>query len=137
MTALISVTIITALTAIVTFLIWIWTMGLKNEANAAMAVSWSSIPVGRIGVDGIYFSLIILGMALLRAEVIPRWCGLAVIFGTALQMPSQFASDYLQTSIFLWFPPLGSAVSGAALIWIGWRLLSGRAWTGSSWAPTT
>lgn len=127
MAALVSLSLTTALTGIVTFLIWIWTFGLRDLANRAIAASWTPLPVGRLGVDGIYFSFLLLGAVIVRAGYFPRWCGWLVIFGTALQMPSQFAADFLRQPVFQWFPPMGSALAGAALIWIGWLLFSRRA----------
>ncbi len=95
-------------------------------AHAALTASWTSLPVGRVAVYGIFAGLPLLGMAAARAGVFPTWAGRLVALGVALQWPAQFATETVGP-LFLIFAIGGSLLLGAGLAWIGWALWSGGA----------
>jgi hypothetical protein len=69
--------------------------------------------------------LILLGLAVARAGVFPRWGGILLALGIVLQLPAQFAMD-LAGSMFFLFTIGGAVLFCAGMIWIGWVLWTGK-----------
>ena len=60
---------------------------------------------------------VLIGIAVMRAKVLPRWSGAALIVGSVLFLPP-----------LPWpIPVVGSVMYGAALVWMGYAL-----WTGTT-----
>jgi hypothetical protein len=76
-------------------------------------------------VYGTFLGLLLLGLVVAWAGVLPRGAGLLVALGIALQLPAQFAMD-LAGPMFFIFTISGSVIFGAGLFWIGWALWSGK-----------
>jgi hypothetical protein len=90
------------------------------EAGAVLA---GGFPAALALVGGLAFliGLILFGAATMRAGVFPRWAGLLLIAGDVVFGLGSFAGSAATT-----FEILGSAVTCAALVWLGSSLLSGR-----------
>jgi hypothetical protein len=108
---------------VVTFLILAELWGIEGVHEAFLGI-WH--PVMRMAVYSIFLGLILLGISIARAGVLPRWSGILLALGVALQLPAQYAME-LAGPLFFLFTIGGSLLCGAGLIWIGWALYSGRA----------
>jgi hypothetical protein len=96
--------------------------GIQGMAETLNAVMGSMIPAVYLMFTG----LILLGISVSQAGVLPRWGGILMALGMALQLPAQFAIN-LAGPMFFIFTIGGSILVGAGLMWIGWALWSGQA----------
>lgn len=110
---------------VATFLILAELAGFQS-VHAALVAAWEVLPLIRIAVYGVFLGLTLLGLATAWAGVFPRWAGLLVSLGVALQFPAQFAMEMAGPLFFL-FTIGGSILLGAGLMWMGWVLWSGKA----------
>jgi hypothetical protein len=85
-------------------------------------VPGASIPGALALLGGLAFliGLILFGVATMRAGVFPRWAGLLLILGDVVFGLGSFAGSAATI-----FEILGAAVTCAALVWLGFSLLSG------------
>lgn len=107
---------------VVTFLILAELSGIE-DIHQALTGLWE--PGMRIAVYATFIGLTLLGIAIVRAGVLPRWAGILVALGIALQLPAQYAMEIAGPLFFL-FTVGGSVLFGTGLIWIGWTLWSGK-----------
>ncbi|HSL46126.1 MAG TPA: hypothetical protein VK897_22015 [Anaerolineales bacterium] len=91
------------------------------DNNRALMATWVDIPIGRAGLYMVLLGLLLFGVAVIRAEVFPRWSGWLIVIGLALLVPSQFQSQAYLFSIF-WV--IGATFQGIGLAWMGWTLLN-------------
>jgi hypothetical protein len=94
------------------------------EAREASLGLWNTLPLARVAVYGLILGLVLLGLAVARAGVLPRGAGLLVAIGGALQLPSPFAIE-TTGPLFVMFTVSGSVILATGLIWIGWALWRG------------
>lgn len=109
---------------VVTFLILAELAGIEGARQTSVS-TWD--PVMRTAVYGIFIGLMLLGISIVQARVLPRWSGMLVALGVALQLPAQYAIE-TAGPLFFFFTVGGSILFGAGLIWIGWALWSGNGW---------
>ena len=109
---------------VVTFLILAELSGIE-EAHQTLLGIWD--PVMRAAMYAIFIGLSLLGISVARAGVLPRWGGILLALGVALQLPAQYAMELVGPLFFL-LTVGGSVLCGAGLIWIGWALWSGKGW---------
>lgn len=83
------------------------------NAQETYASLGEALPVPHIATYGAFIGFTLLGLSVIRAGVFPRWCGILIAVGAALQIPAQFA---------------GVPLFGAGLIGTGWALWSGKGW---------
>jgi hypothetical protein len=107
----------------VTFLVLAQLAGIEGIEQALDAIGGN--PVMRLVIYGVFLGLILLGLAVAWAGILPRWSGILIALGTGLQFPAQFAMDSTNPMLIL-SKIGGSAILGAGLIWIGWALWSGK-----------
>src|SRR5512145_998421 len=88
--------------------------GIKGMTETLNAVLGSMIPAVYVMFTG----LILLGISVSQADVLPRWGGILMALGMALQLPAQFAIN-LAGPMFFVFTIGGSILVGAGLMWIG------------------
>jgi hypothetical protein len=105
----------------VTFLILAELAGSEGAEPALNALWGTILPL----VFTAFIGLILLGLSVARAGVLPRRAGILLALGAALQLSAQFAMD-LTGPLFFIFTMSGSVIFGAGLIWIGWSLWSGK-----------
>jgi hypothetical protein len=106
-----------------TFLTLAELAGIEGAKQALDAVGRN--PVMGLLIYGIFLGLILLGLAVAWAGILPRGGGILVALGIALQLPAQFAMD-LTGPLFFIFTIGGSVIIGAGLIWIGWAMWLGK-----------
>lgn len=104
-----------------TFLVLAELAGIEGAEQALDAVWSPLIPV----VFTAFVGLILLGLSVARAGILPRWGGIFIALGMALQLPAQFAMN-LTGALFFLFTIGGSVIFAAGLIWIGWSLWSSK-----------
>jgi hypothetical protein len=109
---------------VVTFLILAELSGIE-EVHQALVGVWD--PVMRVAVYAIFVGLALLGISVARAGMLPRWSGILLSLGVALQLPAQYAMEMVGSLFFL-LTIGGSILCGIGLIWIGWALWSGNGW---------
>lgn len=105
----------------VTFLILAEMAGIEGAEQALDAVRGPMIPV----LYAAFIGLILLGLSVAQAGVLPRWGGILMAFGIALQIPAQFGMN-LTGPLFSIFTIGGSVIFCVGLLWIGWALWSGH-----------
>lgn len=110
---------------VITFLILAELAGIQEAHQTSLAI-WH--PVMRTAVYGIFFGLTFLGISIAGAGVLPRWAGILVAIGVALQLPAQYAMETAGPLFFL-FTIGGSLLLGAGLVWIGVALWSDNLWS--------
>jgi hypothetical protein len=108
---------------VATFLFLALFAGIEGAMQTAIDI-WNPIP--HFAVYGIFIGLVLLGISVAQAGVLPRWGGILTALGIALQLPSQFAID-IAGPMFYIFTIGGTILSCVGLIWIGWSLWSGKA----------
>jgi hypothetical protein len=106
----------------VTFLVLAQLAGIEGVEQALDAIGGN--PVMRLVIYGVFLGLILLGLAVAWAGVLPRGAGILIALGISLQFLAQFAME-LAGPMFFIFTIGGSIMFGAGLIWIGWALWSG------------
>ena len=106
---------------VATFLTLADLAGIEGTEQALTAVWSPMIPA----VYAIFVGLILLGLAVAYAGVLPRSSGILMALGMGLQLPAQFAID-LAGPMFFIFTIGGSVIFGIGLIWIGWTLWSNK-----------
>jgi hypothetical protein len=107
----------------VPFLILAELAGIEGAEQALDAVGGS--PAMGVVNDGVFLGLFLLGLAVAWAGLFPRWSGILLVLGIALQLPAQFATDAADPLFFI-FAIGGSVLFGAGLVWIGWALWTGK-----------
>jgi hypothetical protein len=105
------------------FLVLAQLAGIEGVEQALDAIGGN--PVMRLVIYGVFLGLILLGLVVARAGVLPRGGGILIALGTVLQFPAQFAIN-ITNPVFILSKIGGSAIFGAGLIWIGWALWSGK-----------
>ena len=110
---------------VLTFLILAERSGIEGAQQTIVEI-WN--PVMHPAVYGIYVGWTLLGISVGQAGVLPRWAGILVALGVAIQLPAQYAMEIAGPLFFL-FTIGGSVLFGAGLIWIGWALWSSRGWS--------
>ena len=109
---------------VATFLTLAEFIGIEGAYQTLLAL-WN--PVLRIAVYSLFIGWMLLGVSVAQAGVLPRWAGILIALGVALQLPSQYAMEIAGPLFFL-FTISGSILFGWGLIWIGWSLWSGNGW---------
>jgi hypothetical protein len=99
--------------------------------HQALVASGEILPVVRVAVVGCYAGLLLLGLAVARAGVFPRWAGGLVALGIPLQVLAQLLMDSARSLSFV-FILGGSILFGAGLFWLGWSLWTGWAQAGAA-----
>lgn len=89
------------------------------ESNRALMASWVDIPIGRYGDYMVIFGILLFGIAVIRAEVFPRWSGWLIVIGSAISLPTNFQA---QAYLFIIFWAVGATLQGIGLGWMGWSL---------------
>lgn len=107
----------------VTFLTLAELAGIEEMAQALDAVG--ATPVMGLVMYGVFLGLMLIGLAVARAGILPRWGGILLSLGIGLQVPAQFARD-VSGPVFYIFTIGGSVIFGVGLLWIGWAMWSGR-----------
>ncbi|HSK66927.1 MAG TPA: hypothetical protein VK888_08360 [Anaerolineales bacterium] len=107
----------------VTFLTLAELAGIEGAEQALDAVAGNQIM--HLVIYGNFLGLILLGLSVAQAGGLPRWSGILIALGMALQFPAQFAMD-LTGPLFFIFMVCGMVIFGAGLIWIGWSLWSSK-----------
>jgi hypothetical protein len=80
-----------------------------------------ALPVFILGFGGGY---ILLGIATMRARVLPRWAGTLLIVGVTLFMVAE--ADVVGESLSHKFVTVGDTLFGFGFAWIGWALWAER-----------
>lgn len=93
--------------------------GISDARETYLGLS-QALPVPHIAVFCAFVGFILLGISVIVAGVFPRWSGVLIAAGAALQNPAQIAVE----SLFLTVG--GALLFGAGLTWTGWSLWSGK-----------
>jgi hypothetical protein len=104
-----------------TFLTLAGLAGIQGMEETLNAVLGSMTPA----LYTMFVGLILLGISVSQAGVLPRWGGILMALGMVLQLPAQFAIN-LAGPMFFIFTIGGSILAWAGLFWIGWALWSGK-----------
>ena len=96
-----------------------------TAARPALEALWAQVPIIRWAGAGTFGGLALLGAAVVRAAVLPRWGGWLVLAGALLHLPAQALSGRAELAAN------GLAVAGAlgvggGLLWIGRALWRGQ-----------
>ena len=109
---------------VVTFLILAELAGIEDVHQASLGIG---NPVMRTAVYAVLIGWALLGISVARVGVLPRWAGILLALGAALQLPATHAVEIAGPLFFL-FTIGGSILCGTGLIGLGWALWSGRGW---------
>ena len=109
---------------VVTFLSLAELTGIQGIHETLLGV-WE--PVMRIAIYGVFVGWTLLGLSVARAGVFPKWAGILVALGVAIQFQAQYAAEMIGPWFFV-FTVSGSLIFGIGLISIGWALCSGTGW---------
>ena len=105
---------------VVTFLILAELSGIEGMLETLVGVT---DPVLNLVIYGVLIGLILMGISVAQASVLPRWAGILTALGVALQFPVMYAINTVGSLYFI-FTIGGSILFAAGLIWIGWTLWS-------------
>lgn len=94
-------------------------LGTTAIAAGAMSFAWLSFPVGALL---LLAGLVVLGLAILRARVLPRWCGAALILALPLTVVAGAVLGVQSESGFGDYP--GVIVVGLVWLAVGYALRS-------------
>lgn len=96
--------------------------GIEEVRSTFLAV-WD--PVIRTAVQGVSIGFILFGFSIAWSGVFPKWTGLLIALGAALQLLAQDTRE-AAGPLFVLFATGGAVLFAAGLAWIGWTLFSNR-----------
>ena len=93
------------------------------DAHETYVSLGEALPLPHLAAYSAFIGFTLLGFSVTMAGVFPRWSGVLIALGSALQIPAQFAME-LSGPLTIG----GSILLGAGLVWIGWSFWSGKGW---------
>jgi hypothetical protein len=111
---------------------WLATFGGLKEAHALVMYAWGVIPILHVAILASDIGAALFGIATVRAAILPRWAGIALILAGLLDIVAEYTDPMLAIAY-----PLIVATFGAALVGMGWHVVSGRIWQSAAPARRT
>lgn len=114
-----------SLNSIASFL-WLATVTGQEWGHAALMFAWGTVPILIIGALSAIVGYILFGVAAARSGAYPRWAGYALVASALIDLPVELPMIGAMFTI-IW--PLSLALFAVALVWMGYTLARGDAWS--------